>query len=231
MPGTYWLRAHDDDRRRAACGRSSSARCPRSAEKEPNDDAGQAAGDRTAGVVVNGRLEKTGDVDCFAVTLKKGQTLVAVARGATARCARRWTACLQVVSPDGFVLEQNNDHRGLDPQIAFTAPKDGTYVVRVFAFPATPDSSIRFAGADAYVYRLTLTTGGFADHALPLAVPREARQRSRWSAGTSPNRRAPSRSARRPEAMTARSCRTPGVANPVRGAPSSRTRAGRHGTA
>jgi hypothetical protein len=76
-------------------------------------------------------------------------------------------AILQVVSADGFVLDENHDFRGLDPQLAFTAPKDGTYVVRLFAFPSNPDSSIRFFGSDTCVYRLTLTTGPFADFAVP----------------------------------------------------------------
>src|SRR5262249_43328209 len=58
----------------------------------------------------------------------------------------------------------------------FTAERDGAYLVRLFAFPATPDQSIRFAGGDDYVYRLTLTTGPYVDHLLPLAVPREESQ-------------------------------------------------------
>ena len=37
-----------------------------------------------------------------------------------------------------------------------------------------PDSQIGFAGGDAFVYRLTLTTQGFVDHLYPLAVPRAA---------------------------------------------------------
>jgi hypothetical protein len=80
---------------------------------------------------------------------------------------------LQIVSAEGFVLAQNNDAIGVDPRILFEAPATGTYIVRLFAFPATPDSSIRFAGGDAFVYRLTLTTGGFIEHAFPLAVSRE----------------------------------------------------------
>jgi hypothetical protein len=81
-------------------------------------------------------------------------------------------AILQVLSADGFVLAENNDFHGLDPFIAFPVPKDGTYVVRTFAFPAVPDASIRFAGGESYVYRLTLTTGGYADHPWPLSVAR-----------------------------------------------------------
>ena len=65
---------------------------------------------------------------------------------------------LQVVSDRGFVLAQNNDYAGLDPQVTFRVPTDGRYVVRVFAFPATPDASVRFGGGDRFLYRLTLTT-------------------------------------------------------------------------
>jgi hypothetical protein len=113
-------------------------------------------------------------VDCFAVGLKAGQTLVAsVEANGTLRSPM--DGVLQVLAPGGFVVEQNNDRRGMDPQLAFTAPVAGTYVVRLFAFPATPDASIRLSGGDAYVYRLTLTTGGFADVATPLAVGADGR--------------------------------------------------------
>jgi hypothetical protein len=79
---------------------------------------------------------------------------------------------LQVVSADGFVLDHNDDYHGLDPQIVFPAPKDGTYIVRVYAFPAVQAAEIRFVGGEQFVYRLTLATAGFADHAEPLAVSR-----------------------------------------------------------
>ena len=82
-------------------------------------------------------------------------------------------AVLQVVSQEGLVLAQNDDDVGRDPRIVFEAPSAGTYIVRLFAFPAKPDSSIRFAGGSDYVYRLTLTTGGFIDYAFPLAVGRD----------------------------------------------------------
>ncbi len=77
---------------------------------------------------------------------------------------------------EAFIVSQNHDAVGIDPQIVFTAERDGLYLVRLFAFPAVPDSTIRFAGGDDYIYRLTLTTGPFLDHVLPLAVPREESQ-------------------------------------------------------
>ena len=77
---------------------------------------------------------------------------------------------VQVLSADGFVLAQDHDTHGLDPQVSFSVPKDGEYLVRVFGFPAVADSSIRLSGNDTYIYRLTVTTGFFPDHPVPLAV-------------------------------------------------------------
>ncbi len=170
VPGPYWLRLFD------ATGASELrpflvGTLPEVLEREPNDDFKKPQTLNSGSVTVNGRLEKPGDVDCFALKLQKGQTLIASLEG-NHTLGSPMDALLQVLSADGFVLEQNNDFHGLDPQIAFTVPKDGTYVVRTFAFPAQPDASIRFMGAETYVYRLTLTTGGFADHAFPLAVTR-----------------------------------------------------------
>lgn len=47
---------------------------------------------------------------------------------------------LQLLSAEGFLLEENNDDHGLDRQLVFTAPKDGAYLLRVFAFPSGPDA-------------------------------------------------------------------------------------------
>ena len=125
-------------------------------------------------------------MDGFAVNLSRGQTLVASVEAAR-HLGSPMDAVLQVVSTDGFVLAQNDDDVGRDPRIVFEAPAAGTYIVRLFAFPATPDSSIRFAGGSAFVYRLTLTTGGFLDYAFPLAVGRDGpRIVEAQSAGTSP---------------------------------------------
>ena len=79
---------------------------------------------------------------------------------------------LQVVSSGGFVLASSDDDHGLDPQIVFLAPADDRYIVRAFGYSSTPDSRIAFAGGDSWIYRLTLTTGGFLDHVFPLAVSR-----------------------------------------------------------
>ncbi len=169
VPGTYWLRAHNAEGA-SALRPFVVGVLPEMAEKEPNDDFKKPQALDSSTITVNGRLEKSGDVDCFAVPLKKGQTLVASLQ-ANRVLNSPIDGMLQILSADGFVLEENNDFHGLDPQLAFTAKKDGTYIARVYAFPAMPDASIRYFGSDACVYRLTLTTGAFADFALPVREP------------------------------------------------------------
>lgn len=170
IPGTYALRLYNED---GASGLRPFfvGTLPEVFEQEPNDDLKKPQVLASTSVVINGRLDKAGDVDTFALALKKGQTLVA-SQEAHHTLRSPMDGHLQVVTPEGFVLEHSDDYHGLDPQVVFPVPRDGTYLVRTFAFPAVPDSSIRFAGGDKFIYRLTLTTGAFFDYAYPLAVAR-----------------------------------------------------------
>jgi hypothetical protein len=139
-------------------------------EQEPNDEPAKAERIDTP-VTINGRLAAIGDADVFAVSLRAGQTLVAAVE-ANWPLGAPMDGMLQLLSSDGFVLQQENDSPRLDPRLVFTAPSDGAYLVRLFAFPATPTGSIQLAGGDRFVYRLTLTTQGLLDYAFPLAVQR-----------------------------------------------------------
>jgi hypothetical protein len=167
--GVHWLRLFDDEGA-TALRPFLVGTLPEVAETEPNDDPTQPQRLAAACVTINGKLDRNGDVDGFAVTLQKGQTLVA-ALEANRRLGSPLDGLLQVVSAAGFVLGENDDGPDHDPLLIFHAPADGTYIVRAFAFPLVPDSKIGFAGGDAFVYRLTLTTQGFVDHLYPLAVP------------------------------------------------------------
>lgn len=169
VPGVRWVRLFNEE----------GASAPRPfvvgtiaevEEKEPNGEIGEAQKLSPPGATVNGRLEKAGDVDVFAIELAAGQTLVASMDAESLGSPMDGT--LQVASAEGMVLAQNLDDRGLDPRVVYTAPRAGTYLVRAFAFPATPDSSVRFSGAATYIYRLTITSGPFIDYAFPLAVAR-----------------------------------------------------------
>lgn len=142
---------------------------PELSEQEPNDQLDKVQVIADLPKLVNGVLEKRGEVDAFAVDLVSGQTLVA-AVDAQQSLRSPVDATLQIVSARGNVLAQNLDSAGLDPRIVFIAPRGGRYYVRLFGFPETPDSTIGFAGGESFVYRLTLSHGGFLQGARPLAV-------------------------------------------------------------
>ncbi len=166
-PGVRWVRFHDEEGA-SALRAFVVGTLPEVVESGSKDGLPVLDPPR---VTVNGRLAKRGEVDVVAVRLKKGETLVASVE-ANRLIGSPMDAVLQVATADRFVLAQEDDDSGFDPRIAFEAPADGTFHVRLFAFPATPDSTIGFAGGEAFVYRLTLTTGGFLDYAYPLAVSR-----------------------------------------------------------
>src|SRR5262245_40256096 len=170
-PGLRWVRLHDEEGATTLRPFVIGA-LPELIEVEPNDEPKSPQRLAAASATVNGRLARPGDVDGFAVALTSGQFLVASLE-AGRHLGSPMDAVLQVVSPDGSVLAQNDDDVGPDPRIVFEPPSPGTYIVRLFAFPAKPDSSIRFAGGSDFVYRLTLTTGGFIDYAFPLAIGRD----------------------------------------------------------
>jgi len=95
---------------------------PEVSEEEPNNSLPQAKTVDSAGVTINGVLHKGGEVDVFAVSLEAGQTLVASVESART-LASPADCVLQVLSPQGFVLEQNDDDHGIDPQIVFQVPE------------------------------------------------------------------------------------------------------------
>ncbi|MDA1050170.1 MAG: pre-peptidase [Planctomycetota bacterium] len=168
--GVYLLRFHDQEGATQLRPFAVDS-LPEVVETEPNEEL-DAANKIAQSSIINGRLEKGGDIDGFAFEMKAGQTLVA-SLDANQTFGSPMDAVLQICNADGFVLAQNDDQRGLDPQIAFVAPRDGSYVARTFAFPLTPNSSIAFAGASTFIYRLTLTTSGFVDQVVPLSAQPE----------------------------------------------------------
>jgi hypothetical protein len=168
-PGPRWIRVYD------SLGTSAPhpfivSTLGEAIETEPNNAPGTAQVLDSPNIVVNGKLASR-DVDMFSVPLVAGQALVASLTGHEG-LASPMDAVMHIVSPAGFQLAYNHDGRGLDPEIVYTAPFDGTYLVRVFGFPSAPNSTIGFSGSDRHLYRLTLSTGGFVDYPWPLAVTR-----------------------------------------------------------
>lgn len=171
-PGIRWLRGYD------ARGASVSrpfviGTAPEIIESAADEKSPAPQAVASLPTVLNGVLDKPGTADTFLVTLRKGQQLVA-SLDANRGPKSPVDATLQILNRDGIVMEQNLDWHGLDPQIVFHVPADGDYLVRVFGFPETPDSTIAYAGNANLIYRLTLTTGPFVEGTMPLAVTSES---------------------------------------------------------
>ena len=138
-------------------------------EVEPNDTPKQAQPIELDPILVNGVLQVRNDVDLFSVKVKANTVLVASV-DAERDLASPLDACLQIVDHRGIVLAQNLDSHGLDPVIAWPVKADGEVFVRVYGYPASPDSTISFAGGEDYGYRLTLTAGPYVSATMPMAV-------------------------------------------------------------
>lgn len=140
---------------------------PNFSETEPNNAAAEANAvllhPKGSAARVTGRLEKNGDVDGFRVHVPAGATLVARME-ANRTLGSPMDASLQVTDLKGFVLAHNDDARGVDPEIAWTAKESADVVVRAFAFPSEPNSTISFSGGSGYIYQMTLATGPVIDH-------------------------------------------------------------------
>jgi len=143
---------------------------PQTAEVEPNDDFHSPQKIAALPATINGKLDKAGDVDSFAVTLKRGQTLVAWMEAYV--LASTFDGMLRITDTDGHELAFNHDGRTLDPFLAWKAPRDGTFIVQTMGFVYPANSGVAFTGGEGCIYRLHLTTGPFVRHTLPLAVSR-----------------------------------------------------------
>lgn len=141
---------------------------PELAEAEPNDEVGKGQVLENLPACVNGRLDKAGDVDGYEVSLKSGETLVAMVEAYT--IGSPVDVLAHVVNPRGERVATFSDGRNLDPFIAFTAPADGTYTLQIAGFAHPPAANVEFAGGPAVVYRLHLSTGPVVTHFHPAVV-------------------------------------------------------------
>ena len=131
---------------------------PEQTETEPNDEYARAPLVDQLPATINGRLNKNGDVDCYAVRLEAGQALHATLDAYV--LGSPIDAVLRLLDKRGVEQALNHDNgRNPDPALAWTAPSAGTYFLQVFGFAQPATAEVRFAGSDASVYRLHLKTG------------------------------------------------------------------------
>ncbi len=144
---------------------------PERLEMEQNNQLDQAEA-VTLPIVMNARIQRALDVDCFRFAAKAGQKLVAavIAHGLDGFVDRAGTGFLdtglELLDDKGTVLAANEDAIGVDPLIEFAIPADGNYTVRVKTFD--------YKGAEKAVYRLLIGELPVATAVFPVSVPLEA---------------------------------------------------------
>lgn len=154
LPGRRLLRVNGGPSGLTNCRPFFVGRLPEPLETEPNDSLDKPC-DVQIPAVVNARLDKPLDVDCFRFQGKRGQSIVAAvsAHGIDAIMRKSFIlgfldTSLEVLSESGQVLAAAEDTIGLDPLVHYTLPADGAYIVRIKA--------VAYQGAPSAVYRLTL---------------------------------------------------------------------------
>ena len=158
LPGSYDLRAIGPtgitNPRAFLVGRR-----PETLEVQPNENASQAQ-PVSLETVVNGRIEKGGDVDCFRLTLNAGQRVVVEAFAD--RLDAPWRAVVEVRDPEGRAVPGVRVGPRLDPLVEFTARTSGDHLLRVH--------DLSFAGGPSQVYRLVVSARSPEELVIPPVV-------------------------------------------------------------
>jgi hypothetical protein len=172
LPGPHLVRIFNDDG-------ASAPKCfvigtePEISEVETNDTWKQAQQIETLPALINGRLEKSGDVDCFAVTLEGGKWLVASVDAYA--LGSPIDPHLALLDDRGIRVAFNSDRpQSFDPFLAWKVEKAGTYILQLAGFVQPAAAEIRLAGSAASIYRLDIRQTPVATSIFPLSIERGA---------------------------------------------------------
>ncbi len=116
----------------------------------------------TLPLTINGRIFPREDVDLWTFPLSAGQVLTASVLAN--RLGGPLDPWLEAFDSDGKRLAEAAPAVGCDGRLAFEAPRDGTYTLKIH--------DVNVKGGQAYVYRLTLTTGPSIARCFPLGGQR-----------------------------------------------------------
>jgi hypothetical protein len=131
-------------------------------QKEPADNhSPEKAAAIPFNTIINGTADATSN-DYFKIALKKDEQVVIDCWAE--RIDSRLDGTLVIYDASGRELSFDRDTNRRDPLLAFTAPADGLYTIKLYDF-------LYRGGAD-YFYRLLVTTGPYIDFVdPPVAVP------------------------------------------------------------
>lgn len=113
-------------------------------------------------IVINGQIDKAGDIDHFRFEAKQGQRVVVECWAE--RIDSRLRAVLEIYDAAGKRLAVNRGYFGIDPLLDFRVPADGSYVIKV--------QDLTLSGSAEHYYRLDIDTGPRVAFSVPSVVQR-----------------------------------------------------------
>lgn len=117
--------------------------------------------------VVNGAIDKAGDVDKFKFEARKGQRVLLECW--SERIDSRLRAILELYDSKGRRLAVNRGFFATDPLIDFRVPEDGTYCVKL--------QDLIASGSVEHYYRLEIHTGPRAAFTIPTVIEKNKASR------------------------------------------------------
>lgn len=124
-------------------------------EKEPNDRLADAkASEPLMNVVINGVLDKSGEVDTHAIRVQKGKAFTLELHGYA--LGSPMDPALRLLDSRGVELRGAHDSHNLDPRLTYTPASDGTMWVQVMAFAHPPAADVALKSSSSHVYRLII---------------------------------------------------------------------------
>jgi hypothetical protein len=112
------------------------------------------------GNTLSGRVDAS-NFDFVRVNLKQGERVIIDC--AAERLDSRMDPTLVVVSPAGKEIVRVRDTVGRDPVLDFTAPAEGSYVLKLY--------DAVYGGGNEHVYRLSVSSAPFVDYVFPPSGP------------------------------------------------------------
>jgi len=134
-------------------------------KKAANDRLEQAQRIDQLPVTVNGSLAKSGDIDVYRLTLKKGDCLVVGNESRLVAAPTNLGVYLRDLS--GQAVPVTLDYRKRDPLYWCTVPADGEYQLQLFEIT----NNMGDVGEQT-LYRVTVTTGPWLGYVTPSGAPR-----------------------------------------------------------
>jgi hypothetical protein len=138
-------------------------------EKEPNDEVPAPQPVAKLPAWIQGRLEKGGDVDGYALTLKKDLPVFIKVDGYS--LGSPVDLHFHVLDRQGTKLATASDAKNLDPELTFVPPEDGVYLLQIAGFGHPPVADVNFTGSALCSYQIAVTQGSAVRRVFPAAVP------------------------------------------------------------